>query len=233
MNIKSFISDIRFLLIAGLFLFVINTSHSQIIGDYNKLSVELSGGLHVPFSPADGINRSDYIGVKQFQISTRYMVSHILGVKLFYAINRFDGGDYDLIEIEEGVWQNENLYSTFSRFGVEGVVDLPELMVLNSPFFENFGILAHGGIGLSYTKSSTRPGVDRMGNLIIGITPQYRLSDRFAVFGDISYIMSLKQHHKYNGLLFEDGEFVTGGFMNISLGFTFYIGGNRTHVDWY
>lgn len=203
---------------------------SQTIQDFNKLSLEISGGIHIPITPTDHmVNKSNYIGFKQFEASGRYMISPMFGLKAYLGFNRFDGG-----EVGTGDYDGVDLHNTFTRIGVEGVVNLGDLFNFNPQFSKKNAFLFQAGAGLTFSKAATSEGnVDRMGIITVGLKPQRKLTERFALFLDLSYVVNLKQHQSFSGIRFDDKKSVVGGFANLGVGLAFYLGSNKEHADWY
>lgn len=188
--------------------------------DYNHWSVEISTGLHVPFSPGDGISRSEYIAFKQFQLSGRYMFSKRVGIKGHYGFNRFADPD------------NKDLAVSFNRVGLEGVLNVGRLLNVSFHIREKIGLLFHTGVGITFSNSASSTGVDRMGNILAGFTGQINVSNGIALMGDLTYISNIKQHYGYNGILLKSAP-SSGGFVNLSVGIIFNLGEERYHADWY
>lgn len=214
-----------------IFSMVLSSSVSaQALRDYNKFSVDVAGGLHIPVQGTAEITSSEYMGFNQFEAGIRYMLNMKFGLRAFFAMNKFDGG-----KSGPGREGNEiDYHNTFTRVGVEGVANLGDLFKMNPRFLDKNGILARAGAGLTYSAPADRPGkTDRMGILVFGITPQRKLSERFAIFANLDYVVNLKQHYTFSGLRFEHKDSEVGGFMNINVGLTYYIGGNKEHSDWY
>lgn len=225
----------RLTLLLVLSALVWTPSSAQALKDYNRFSAEISGGLHIPLSPTDDIKTGDYIGFQQFHVGVRYMLSPKFGLKVFFATNKFDGGERGEAVMGGGAVETIDYHNTFTRVGVEGVANLGDLLNLNPRFLDKNGILIHAGAGLTFSSPASRPGrVDRMGIIVAGITPQRKLSERFTVFADLTYVANLKQHYSYRGLkINEDLTAVVGGFASVSFGLTYYLGGNKEHADWY
>lgn len=204
-----------------LFLFFTFNVFSQ-NGDYNRWSAEVSTGIHVPLAPNDGISRKKYIAFKQFQFSGRYMFNERFGVKGQYGFNRFANPD----ATEMGI--------SFNRLGLEGVANLGRILNVGYRLRERLGLLAHAGGGITFAKPATNSGTDHIGNIIVGLTGQIKLSENFAFIGDLSYITNLKQHYAYNGELLDPNfKSVSGSFVNVSIGIMYYLGENKYHADWY
>ncbi|CAM3388100.1 hypothetical protein [Aequorivita lipolytica] len=190
--------------------------------NFNRFSAEISTGVHVPLAPNDGISRSKYIAFKQFQLAGRYMFTEKFGLKGHYAFNRFANPD------------DSDMGISMSRIGLEGVANLGRLLNVDYHFRERFGLLLHAGGGITFAQPTSVNGTDHMGNMLLGLTGQLKLNNNFALFGDLSYISSFKQHYAYNGeLLSPNFEAVTGSFVNVSIGIMFYLGEENYHADWY
>lgn len=205
-------------------------STSQALQDFNKFSLEISGGIHIPITPTDHMdNESAYIGFNQFEASGRYMISPEFGLKAYLGFNRFDGG-----EVGTGEHEGVDLYNSFTRIGVEGVVNLGDLLNFNPRFSKKNAILFQAGAGLTFSKSATSEGnVDRMGIITVGVKPQRKINERFALFLDLSYVVNLRQHQSFSGVRFDDMNSVVGGFSNLGIGIAFYLGSNKEHADWF
>src|SRR5690554_443521 len=218
------------LLILVVFSFMLGTSVSaQGLKNFNKFSIEVSGGMHIPVTPTDLLDDGDYSGFQQFQASARYMISPMFGLKAYFGTNKFDAG-----EIGEDRHQGKDLHNLFTRIGIEGVVNLGDLFNMSPRFVEKNGILFHAGAGLTFSSPSTIQGVDRMGTVTVGITPQRKLSERFSIFLDASYIINPKQHYSYSGeLMSSDFASQVGGFASFSIGLMVYLGSESSHADWY
>lgn len=192
----------------------------EIEPSYNRFSLEATTGIHIPFSPDDFISRSDYISFGQFQVSARYMITQKYGIKAHYAYNGFrDKND-------------KNLKNDYHRLGLEGVVNIGKLLDVNYRIREKIGLLAHSGAGLTLSKPNTG-GTDRIGNFLVGLTGEVKLSERFTLLGDFTYVVNFKQHHSYNGVPLPNSEPTTGGYGNISIGLMYALGGKKIHADWY
>ena len=191
-------------------------------GNYNRLSLELTTGIHIPLKPAAGIARAKYVGFKQFELGARYMFSEKFGIKGHYAYNNFS----DPNNSSQGI--------LFNRFGLEGVVNIGKLLNVNYNIRDKVGMLVHAGPGITFAIPESNENVDHMGNLIVGLTGQIRLSERFALLGDLSHISNFSQQYGYNGILLgANNNSNTGSFLNVSIGLMYSIGSKRYHSDWY
>ena len=204
------------------------SSHSQ-DDTYNKFSIEAAYGLSQPFSPKNNLVVSTgenydvktFSGFRHFEIGGRYMMNQKYGVKLSYGFDKFQQEDFSDLSV------------TNHKVGAEMVFNISHLLNLK---FTDRGILqvqTHTGFGITFSRPSSIDNTEHIGNFIIGMTPQIKITDRIAIVTDLSYNFIFKQHYYYSGELIDPQyESVTGSFMNISLGLQFYLGRNEFHADW-
>ena len=195
--------------------------------NFNKFSLETAFGLSYPIAPSsfakpifEGVGVSEFAGPKHFDIGARYMVSALYGFKLSYAYDRFQ---YD----------GSSLASSFYRFGLEAVFNVSELFDIRFTRRGTFQIQLHGGLGGTFATSKTKTAVDRIGNIMLGVRPIFKLTKGLALTTDLSYILNFKQHYDYAGVIFPKREGLTGGFLNFSVGLNFNLGDRSVHADFY
>jgi OOP family OmpA-OmpF porin len=216
--------------------------------DFNRWSVELNIGDNKPIRPFSSgyytANSDKYVNIsniKHFDIGTRYMFNTLFGLKVDFAFDE--------------IKNNSNTASlpfdcTVYRVGLQSVYNLGNLLKFNT-FSNRFGLLTHLGIQASLNKyvnyssdptyigpdpppSEEGPNLSKINTgFIIGLTPQYRVTDKFSVSGDFSVINNLKQNYNWNGDYNSTDNNLTGLLYTASIGFTFYIGHNTKHADWY
>lgn len=190
--------------------------------EYNLWSIELGGGIHTPISPTKGLDLSKYVALRQFQVSGRYMFNQKYGLKAHYAFNGFRNPDANEMTLD------------YHRVGVEGVANLAQVFDIDYRIRERFILLAHAGVGITFANPYTTKGTDHLGHIIVGLKPQLKLSDKFALYGDVSGVVNFKQHYDYNGVLMhENYKAENGFFMNFSVGVIMNLGKKEFHADWY
>lgn len=192
---------------------------AQEIG-YNRFSVEVSTGIHIPNSPKNDISNSDFVAFNQFQVAGRYMFSEKFGAKGHFAYNHFINSN------------NSNEGVGASRMGLEGVMNVGKVLNINYRIREKVGLLLHAGAGITFANPISEGGVERMGNLMGGLTAQVKLSKRFALMADATYVANLSQHYDFNGAALNP-KTNSGGFLNVSLGLSYTFGTYGIHADWY
>lgn len=202
--------------------------------EFNKFSIELNVGLNRPdnyFSPGyfqtDVANEYAFSSINHFDLGLRYMFSEKFGLKL-------DAG-YDIFEPEgdESLPYESNLL----RIGFQGVVNFRSILNFDS-FTKKFGLLGHGGVHYSFFNPESQNGVDLGGGdadevagFMIGLTPQFKLSNRFVLTADATFIRNYRQHRTWDGGPGLSN--LNAEYMNFSLGITAYLGKHDIHADWY
>ena len=201
---------------------------SPISNDYNKWSIEANGGAvkaRKAFAPGYYSETPSFFHA---DFGVRYMFNNKFGLKL-------DGG-YDRIKEGEDVTRFK---SNYYRVDLQGVVNIGR--VLNFETWTNrIGLLAHGGAGVSIMNNDATDGAngkviddnDNMVNVMAGLTPQLRLTDRVVLTGDVSYVRNIRQNVTFDGTSTTSGSGFGGEIWNATLGLTFYLGKNQKHADW-
>ncbi|MFK5981643.1 MAG: hypothetical protein QM499_01925 [Flavobacteriaceae bacterium] len=189
---------------------------------FDQYSIEVNYGISLPSSPVpNGANVSDFTGYSHFDIGARYMFIPEIGVKLSYGYDKFSDKD---------ISSNNVIYN---RFELQAVSNLVYLFSLESELFNKVGFLAHGGGGIISANPSSFNSNENIGILTFGLTPQFKLSEKFALSTDFSYNITLKQHYSFDGqLIHPNFDSETGGFFNFTVGLKYYIGSNGEHADW-
>lgn len=173
-----------------------------------QFSIEGGYGASIP------VNRfSDY---SHFEVGFRYMVDETWGVKFDYGSDTFRKEDIP------------QYGSDYMRISVQAVHNLARTFNLKQHSDSRVNLLAHAGLGYSNMKSQRYNGTDNIGHVIIGITPQVKITNYLALYLDSSYIMNFSQNYDFNGSRNNE----TGKLLNISAGLVFYLGKNAGDVDW-
>ncbi len=163
-------------------------------------------------------------GFSHFDIGARYMWDELWGVKVSYGHDKFDPS------------LPANGGTTYSRFSVEGVHNLGRTLMV--PDYTNgYGnLLAHAGLGYSALTSNINDGVDNIGNVIVGLTPQIYITEQLTFNLDASFILNVTQHFNFDGTYPNNADNAqmsfNGKMFNLSAGFTFYLGKGRSDNDW-
>lgn len=188
--------------------------------DYNKWSIEVSGGANKPFRTFTPGYFTDRVNFFTVDLGARYMFNNKFGLKLDFGYNKFENND-----------SSAEFESTYLRGDIQGVVNLGR--VLNFEDWTNtIGLLAHAGGGVYQLKSDNGfDGEDWGANLIGGFTAQLKLSNHIVLTGDVTGIANGFQNWNFDGMS-QSGNTVDGLIINGTLGLTFYLGSNEKHADW-
>jgi len=197
--------------------------------DYNRSSIGLSIGGH------DGMHNTLHTTrVYQFthyEAAYRFMFNNRVGLK-------FDTG-FDNFKFSDGHPATKAL-----RFSIQPVFNLTDLLHMND-FSERLGMQLHVGGGYATMWNKTQlsgpaelftaqeGSVDEMLQGIIGLSPMFKVSDKFSLQADISFMGNIRQN---NGFDFEATPMQGGGFSgyyaSATIGFNYYLGKNAKHADW-
>ncbi|KQO22787.1 flagellar motor protein MotB [Flavobacterium sp. Leaf82] len=189
---------------------------------YNKWSIELNGGLNKPTRTMTTGYSTETVSPFHADLGVRYMFNPKFGLKFDVGYDQFQERD-----------NTPDFESKYYRASVQGVINLGR--ALNFETWTNtFGLLAHGGFGVSQLSSDKGfDGKDYMGHGIMGLTGQVRLSNRIALTGDLTGIVNGRQNHNFDGKGVPTTGSLDGVLLNASVGLTFYLGKNEKHADWY
>ena len=207
---------LKSLFLGGLFVLISNNTNAQ---DYNKWSIDLGAGIHtigVPLSP--GYEASP---LGQGNLGVRYMLNNRFGLRIDLGFSKF-------AESKETTPFSSNYY----RATFEGVVNLGSILHFNS-WTNRFNVLLHAGGGFS-SLNTLEPivnGGDGMVNLLIGLTPQFKISDKISVFADFSSIFHFAQGNSIDGGPNPTFRETNVSMFNTSIGVNIALGNKKQHAD--
>lgn len=195
--------------------------------DYNKWSFDLSAGVTKPARPVASGYFTNTPSFYTVDFGTRYMFNDKAGLRLGLGMNSFEADD-------ESLPFKSRLY----RAQLEGVINAGNILGFRE-WTNTFNLLVHGGGGYSKLVPSEPTDVDfsdgdQMLHLTVGVTPQIKLTDRIALFGDVSLFGNIRQDLTFDGTTGRGTKRgVDGYYVNASAGISIYIGKNEEHADWY
>ncbi len=195
--------------------------------DFNKWSVELTGGVNKPVSPFAG---SNYTNTPSFYTVTggvRYMFNEKVGLKGGVAYNSFENND------------NASEFNTaLYNFSLEGVINAGNLLGFRE-WTNTFNVLVHGGMGYS-ALTTDAPAVERdfgnadqMLSFMVGVTPQVKISNRIALVADLTAVGNVRQDLTFDGRQAGGTRGFDGFYVNATAGINIYLGKAEKHADWY
>lgn len=200
---------------------------------YNRWSIEANVGQNKAVRPystgyfsSDPTNYFNFSDVNHFDLGVRYMFSTIFGLKLDVA--------YDGVKDQSGSGSLPFEVKQY-RLGLQGVANLGRIMKFET-FTNRFGLLAHAGVQVSQLTPQMGVNKDRTednGGVMVGLTPQLRVTNRFVITGDFTALSNVRQHFNWDGTYSAQDNNLSGLMYNVSLGLTAYLGGKEKHADWY
>ena len=189
--------------------------------DFNQWSIELSGGFNKPQRPMTSGYYTTVVSPYTVDLGVRYMFNNKFGLKGDFGYNSFTE--------EEGSMPFDTKYY---RADLQGVANLGRIMNFET-WTNTFGLLAHAGFGLSFLERKDPTYLkDRMGNFMIGVTGQIKLTDRIVLTGDFTTISNTKQNFAFDGASNNNIRGFNGSLFTGTAGITVYLGKNAKHADW-
>ncbi|ARN77781.1 cell envelope biogenesis protein OmpA [Nonlabens spongiae] len=193
---------------------------------YNHWSIDLGAGVQKPTRPFTEGAFMNTPSLTQADLGIRYMINNKFGLNLDLGFNYMESDDDSDLEFQ----------SNYYRATIEGVANLGEVFGFRE-WTNGVNLLFHTGFGFSGLRTQEPidgEDTDWMMNFQAGLTPQVRLSDKWAVFGDLSAIGHVRQTITWDGLsLANENRGFNSLLVNASVGVTYYFGNKQQHADWY
>lgn len=198
---------------------------------YNHWSVDVAAGAFKAPNPY-AIQYSTHTAVfPALELGGRYMFNNYAGVRLEAAYHGISG-DQQMTNGATGSFKTNYL-----RLSVDGVMNLGRIMDFQS-FSKRLGMLGYAGVGMASLfndslKLGKEKGSDEMISFSAGLSPQVRLSDRIALSLNLRATAHMYQTRTYDLREQQYNRGLDGFMLSGTLGFHFYLGKSKTHVDWY
>ena len=144
--------------------------------------IEANYGLSGVFQPS--INEISHFGG-----GITYDFDETYGVKLDFASDSFSIENKDT-GIETG--------SKNTRISLQAVMNVSSLINPRSSYGD-FRVLAHAGGGYSLVKSTYNAGNDNLVNVVMGLTPRFKITDGLYFAVDASTVFNISQHYNFDG----------------------------------
>ena len=196
-------------------LFTLISSLSANAQDYSHWSIDLGAGIQQAGSTlSEGYNTSTF---GQGNFGVRYMFNERFGVRLDLGYNSLTAAPTSL-----------PFTANYYRGTLEGVVNLGKILKFET-WSDRFNLLFHTGIGaasLNVTEPTDNGG-DFMFAINIGVTPQYKLTDRIALFLDFSSFIHFAQDDNFDGGPNNSWRESNVSLYNTSLGVNIALGKNK------
>jgi len=190
--------------------------------DFNQWSFEIAGGFNKPQRPLTAGYSTSIVSPYTVELGTRYMFNNKFGLKADFGFNSFTGKKDESMDFD----------TKYYRVDLQGVANLGRIMNFDK-WTNTFGLLGHAGFGLSFLERKDPTYVkDRMGNFMVGVTGQIKLSERIALTGDFTTITNAKQNLAFDGFSNNNIRGFNGSLFTGTAGITIYLGSNAKHADW-
>lgn len=198
-------------------------NNSTITPQYNRWSVDINAGLSKPTAPFSTNYYASNTNFIHGDLGVRYMLNQKFGLKVDFGMDSFKNKS-ESFEFE----------GKYYRTNLQGVVNLGRILSFED-WTNTINLQAHSGIGFSFMTNDQFDGNDDMTNFILGLTAQFKLSNRVALNADFTMINNINQQYTFDG--FEDPAVAQDrGFnstlYNASIGLSIYLGKNDKHADW-
>ncbi|MGM0634753.1 MAG: OmpA family protein [Bacteroidota bacterium] len=197
--------------------------------EYNKWSVDLGAGLNKATRP---MTPGFYSGTfafdnTSFNLGVRHMFNDKFGLKL-------GAGYHSMIEGDNSLPFETEMYNV----SLEAVVNLGTIFGFREGSADWFNLLGHAGYGMGFMSfdddAPSLEGDDSMDMIMVGLTPQVRLSDRFSLHADLTMAGTLNHDINWDGRGVPgepSNRGFNGLFSTVSVGLSVYLGGNDQHAD--
>jgi len=185
-------------------------------------SIDLGVGVHKaerPFSDGAVTNNPSLF---QMDLGVRYMFNNKFGLRADFGYKKFEGAENSI-----------DFSTNYYKFTLEGVMNAGNVLGFRE-MSNRFGLLLHGGMGVSALAIEEAPGgLDNMMNFQAGLTPQFRLTNNLVLFSDLSILGHIRQDYTFDGVARAaiDKLGFDGFLVNASIGITFYLGDGAVPAD--
>lgn len=212
----------KILLIITIILFSSEGFAQAAEDNYNKITLEMSYGLSIPFGASKVSASPDpgsFVSFSNINLGARYMFNVDWGVK----------GELGIVD-----YHGNGIGTNMFRMNAQAYYNLGRLTGLLSSTNEKVGLLAHSGFGVTWSKSLYNNEREHMGNYIIGLSPIFKLNKQFTLSSDFSYAANFKQHFHFDGVPFNPAgvEYKTGNQFAITVGLIYHLGNKDLNADW-
>ncbi len=191
---------------------------------YNQFSIDGGIGLNKGLKSFTN-GYSSKLSPISLNLGVRYMFNQKFGLKL-------DMGYDNLMKSSSSL----DYTSQYTRGSIQGVVNLATIFNFNK-FTTNFGLLGHLGTGFSALCGKDFGLIkkaDNTINLIVGLTPQYKINERVAVYLDLAYTSNLMSDYNYDlkSRISPSPQKSVTSLFNTTIGVSYKIGKAEKHYDW-
>lgn len=208
----------KYILAASFLSFVIGTQAQE---DYNKWSIDLSGGVNKPVTSFSSGHSTATPNLWSINGGVRYMVNNKFGVRL--------GGGYDSFDNKN---KTPNFESSLWNVNLQGVANVGRVLNFED-WTSDLGLLAHAGVGYGQLKSDYISKSDQVAFIVAGVTPQLRISNRVTFLADASVYLNAKQQRTFDTYSATNRRGIQGVNFTTTVGLQVALGKQGKHADWH
>ncbi|AWH85943.1 flagellar motor protein MotB [Flavobacterium album] len=197
--------------------------------DYNKWSIDGNFGTNKAGNPMTEGYHMNVTNLFHADLGFRYMFNTKFGLKL--------AGGYDVLN-DDGSG-SRTFKSTVIGINLQGYANLGRIMEFET-WTKRLNLLGHMGVGVSQLTNQEREdggfdGQDHLGNFLIGLTGQFRISNRVSLNADFTMINNFSQHKTWDGGPYQRTyQGFDSTLYNATIGLSVYLGkSGRQHADWF
>lgn len=200
-------------------------AQEQSAKDYNKWTVEFGGGINKVSKPLNPGYHVDGYSLYTLDLGARYMFNTKFGLKLDVNSHRLMG-DNRSIAFQTDVY----------TVGLEGVANIGRIMEFES-WTKRLNVLAHTGVGVGMLTGNDRlKENDNIGNFLIGLTGELKLTNRVTLTGDFTMMNSFSMQSSWDGgKIYQPAgsQGFDGTLYAATVGLNIAFGKHAEHADWY
>lgn len=198
----------------------ITTAFGQVTAPtFNRMSIDFNLGLNNAVKPFAKGYGSGY-KLSAFDLGLRYMPNATFGVGGSIAFDRYSASSNSL-----------PFKSSAFTARLQGYLSLGNAMNFYE-FAPKFSLLAHGGFGLGLLRSTSFQGGDTYLQFIIGLTPQFKITNKLAVNLDLSHFGNSGQSRSFDGNGGNPEVGLSATVWTAKVGISYYLGKYDEHADW-
>ena len=213
------------------------SSDEQQSSGFNRWTIEANAGQSVGLHPyTEGYSSSEpgkvfNFDFNNFGLGARYMISPKFGIKADVNYDLFKNAeDSKKFEVEQ------------YRVGLQGVINASRLLGIEENL-RRFGLLIHGGANFIMLSPKLDTGYDnglysnaglteKKFGIMIGVSPQFRVTNKMAINLDLTSINNYRQHLAWDGHFADSSNNLFGQMINLTFGINYSLGPNEVHGDW-
>lgn len=202
---------------------------------FNRFSIDASIGMTKALYPYSTDFKSKALNPFCASLGGRFMLNELFGIKGEFSYNQFTFTKDNPSPADTALY----FQSYYYRTSLVGVTNLGNLLHFKSKT-DQFGLLLHTGAGFSILQSDKtlkhtewkNDFSDIMVNLVIGLSPQYKINENLAVNLDLLMVSHFFQTFAFDMNSSGTRPGFDGIVFNLSAGVSYYLGKQQQHADW-